>query len=75
MNVRDTHPTICMIARPVASAGKVEAKPTRRRAVLYTIIITAFGVPVTELFRKPRTKQTGLGRPRVRGKTGGKRTE
>ena len=32
-------------------------------------IADAFGVPVTELFRKPRTKQAGPGRPKVRGST------
>jgi transcriptional regulator with XRE-family HTH domain len=35
-------------------------------------IDSVFGVGVTELFRKPRTKQAGPGRPRQRGKTGGK---
>lgn len=35
-------------------------------------IASVFGVGVTELFRKPRTKQAGPGRPRQRGKTGGK---
>jgi len=38
-------------------------------------IARAFGVPVTELFRKPRTKQAGPGRPKVRGKTGGKKAK
>ena len=33
-------------------------------------IASAFGVPVPELFRKPRTKQAGPGRPRRRGNTG-----
>jgi transcriptional regulator with XRE-family HTH domain len=36
-------------------------------------IAGAFGVPVTELFRKPRTKQAGPGRPRRRRRTGGKK--
>ncbi len=31
-------------------------------------IASEFGVPVTELFRKPCTKQAGPGRPRRRGK-------
>ena len=32
-------------------------------------ITSAFGVPVTELFRKPQTKQARPGRPRRRGRT------
>ena len=39
-------------------------------------IADAFGVPVTALFHKPRTKQAGPGRPkRKRGKTGGKKAK
>jgi hypothetical protein len=32
-------------------------------------IASAFGVAVTNLFLKPRTKQAGPGRPKVRGKS------
>ena len=35
-------------------------------------IASAIGVPVTGLFLRPRTKQAGPGRPKRRGKTGGK---
>ena len=46
-----------MIASPRARVGNVEATSTERRAVPHTIIASALGVPVTELFRKPRTEQ------------------
>ena len=36
-------------------------------------IASAFGVPVTELFQKPRTKQAGPGRPRRKPVTKGAR--
>lgn len=38
-------------------------------------IASAFGVRVTELFRKPRTKQAGPGRPKVHGKSAGKKSK
>ena len=37
-------------------------------------IASALGVSVTELFRNPRTKQAGPGRPRRRGRTSGERS-
>jgi len=46
----------------------VEAISTERRAVPHTFIASAFGVPVTELFRKARTKKAMPGRPTRRGK-------
>ena len=49
-----------MIASPRARVGNVEATSTERRAVHLTIIISAFGVTVTELLRKPRTKRRSL---------------
>jgi transcriptional regulator with XRE-family HTH domain len=38
-------------------------------------IADVFGVSVTELFRRPRTKQAGPGRPKRRETTGGKKAK
>ena len=38
-------------------------------------IANALGVPVTDLFRQPKTKQAGPGRPKVRGKSAGKKSK
>ena len=38
-------------------------------------IASVFGVSVTELFHKPRTKQAGPGRPKMHGKSAGKKAK
>jgi hypothetical protein len=57
-----------MIPSPRARVENVEATSTQRRASPRTIIASAFGVPLTKVFRRP-----GRSRPSLDGRGGGAR--